>query len=86
MVLSLIVKKGKELEFTFTSGHGYPEDLTQYDLVIHCGACMLNDQEVANRMHKAIDAGVPFTNYGTAIAHMNGILKRSTAPVLPYLA
>ena len=54
--------------------------------MIHCGACMLNDQEVANRMNKAIDAGVPFTNYGTAIAHMNGILKRSTAPVLPYLA
>lgn len=77
---------GKEPEFMFTSGHGYPEDLNQYDLVIHCGACMLNDQEVANRMNKAIDAGVPFTNYGTAIAHMNGILKRSTAPVLPYLA
>ncbi|MCR4684096.1 MAG: [FeFe] hydrogenase H-cluster maturation GTPase HydF [Lachnospiraceae bacterium] len=77
---------GKEPEFTFTSGHGYPEDLNQYDLVIHCGACMLNDQEVANRMNKAIDAGVPFTNYGMAIAHMNGILKRSTAPVLPYLA
>ncbi len=73
---------GKELDFTFTSGHGYPEDLTGFDLIIHCGACMLGDKEVALRMQKARSAGVPFTNYGTAIAHMNGILKRSIKPVL----
>ena len=63
--------------FTFTSGHGYPDDLTEYDLVIHCGACMLNDNEVRNRMEAAVAAGVPFTNYGTALAYMNGILERS---------
>ncbi len=72
---------GFEPEFTFTSGHGFPEDLTGYDLIIHCGACMLNDKEVANRMKQAVRAGVPFTNYGTAIAHMNGILERSIRPV-----
>ncbi len=73
---------GKELDLTFTSGHGFPEDLSGYDLIIHCGACMLNDQEVQNRMMAAVRAGVPFTNYGMAIAHMNGILERSVAPVL----
>ncbi len=72
---------GKELDLTFTSGHGFPEDLSGYDLIIHCGACMLNDQEVQNRMMAAVTAGVPFTNYGMAIAHMNGILERSVAPV-----
>ncbi|MBO4901359.1 MAG: [FeFe] hydrogenase H-cluster maturation GTPase HydF [Lachnospiraceae bacterium] len=76
---------GKEMDLTFTSGHGFPEDLSAYDLVIHCGACMLHDNEMANRMRMANEAGVPFTNYGTAIAHMNGILARSTAYVLPYL-
>ncbi|MBO4337440.1 MAG: [FeFe] hydrogenase H-cluster maturation GTPase HydF, partial [Lachnospiraceae bacterium] len=76
---------GKELNLSFTSGHGFPEDLSSYDLIIHCGACMLNDREVANRMSAAQDADVPFTNYGTAIAFMNGILSRSVAPVLPYL-
>lgn len=73
---------GKELDLSFTSGHGFPEDLRAYDLIIHCGACMLNDAEVQNRMRMAQEAQVPFTNYGTAIAHMNGILQRSVAPVL----
>ncbi len=68
---------GKDFELTFTSGHGYPEDLSDFDLIIHCGACMLNDNEVRNRMLEAKRSGVPFTNYGTAIAHMNGILARS---------
>jgi len=72
---------GRELELSFTSGHGFPEDLSGYDLVIHCGACMLHDNEVRNRMNAAVSAGVPFTNYGTAIAHMNGILTRSIAPI-----
>ncbi len=72
---------GRELELSFTSGHGFPEDLSGYDLVIHCGACMLHDNEVRNRMNAAVRAGVPFTNYGTAIAHMNGILTRSIAPI-----
>jgi hypothetical protein len=66
---------------TFTSGHGYQDDLHDFDLIIHCGACMLNDNEVRNRMIAAQESGVPFTNYGTAIAHMNGILGRSIAPL-----
>lgn len=76
---------GRELNLSFTSGHGFPEDLSPYDLIIHCGACMLNDREVAARMEAAGASSVPFTNYGTAIAFMNGILARSVAPVLPYL-
>lgn len=69
---------GKELQFEFTSGHGFPDDLSSYDLVIHCGGCMLNDTEMKYRMNSAITQGIPFTNYGTVIAHMNGILERST--------
>lgn len=76
---------GRDLNLSFTSGHGFPEDLSVYDLIIHCGACMLNDREVNNRMLAAQASSVPFTNYGTAIAFMNGILARSVAPVLPYL-
>lgn len=72
---------GKNLNFTFTSGHGFAEDLSKYNLVIHCGACMLNDNEVKNRMLEALSNGIPFTNYGTAIAYMNGILNRSIAPI-----
>lgn len=72
---------GKDLELEFTSGHGYPDDLNDFDLIIHCGACMLNDNEVRNRMIAAQESGIPFTNYGTAIAHMNGILGRSIAPL-----
>lgn len=64
-------------EFTFTSGGEFPEDLSKYKLVIHCGACMLNEAEVAHRIGKATSAGVPVVNYGVAIAHMNGILRRS---------
>ena len=74
-------RTGAEPEFVFTSGHGFPEDLAGYDLVIHCGACMLSDNEVKNRMDAAVSAGVPFTNYGVAIAHLNGILERSIKPI-----
>lgn len=63
--------------FEFTSGGEFPEDISGYSLIIHCGACMLNEKEMRFRARAAADAGVPFTNYGTAIAHMNGILKRS---------
>lgn len=72
---------GRELDISFTSGHGFPDNLSAYDLVIHCGGCMLHDNELRNRMNMAVSAGVPFTNYGTAIAHMNGILARSIAPI-----
>ena len=77
--LPKLLKKytGKELHFTFSSGHGFPDNLDEFDLIIHCGACMLNDKEVMSRMNKATNCGVPITNYGTAIAHMNGILDRS---------
>ena len=72
---------GKELIFEFSSGHAFPNDLSGFDLVIHCGACMLNDNEVMLRMKSAMAKGVPFTNYGISIAYMNGILERSIAPI-----
>lgn len=68
---------GLEPEFTFVSGTEFPDDLTGYDLIIHCGGCMLNEREMKNRRQIAQQQGVPMTNYGTAIAHMNGILERS---------
>lgn len=68
---------GKELKLVHTSGKDFPEDLSPYRLVIHCGGCMLNEREVAYRQKCAADAGIPFTNYGIAIAYMTGILKRS---------
>jgi len=68
---------GKKLEFAFTSGGEFPEDLSEYALVIHCGACMLNEREMKSRMEKAGNAEIPMTNYGTAISKMNDILERS---------
>lgn len=68
---------GKELIIETSSGTEFPEDLTSYALVIHCGGCMLNEREVKYRMKCAEDQKVPFTNYGIAIAQMKGILKRS---------
>lgn len=68
---------GKNLIIETSSGKGFPEDLSPYSLVIHCGACMLNEREVQYRRNFAADSDVPFTNYGTAIAYMKGILKRS---------
>ncbi len=68
---------GKQLEISHTSGRDFPEELGEYALIIHCGGCMLTEREVNYRMKCAADAGVPVTNYGTAIAMMNGILKRS---------
>ncbi len=67
----------KKIEFEFTSGTEFPLDLSDYKLIIHCGGCMLNEKEMKFRIKCAADAGVPMTNYGTAIAHLNGILKRS---------
>lgn len=68
---------GKTPEFEFCSGTEFSEDLSDYKLVIHCGGCMLNEREMKYRMKCAENQKVPFTNYGTAIAHMNGILSRS---------
>lgn len=68
---------GKELQLSWTSGTQFPEELSAYSLIIHCGGCTLTEREVSYRMKCAADAGVPVTNYGTAIAMMKGILKRS---------
>lgn len=67
----------KDISFEFTSGREFPDDLSKYALVIHCGGCMLNNREMQSRAGYAIDCGVPMTNYGIAIAHMHGILRRS---------
>lgn len=71
---------GKSFDFEFTSGTEFPDDLSEFKLVIHCGGCMLNEREVKYRYLCAAEQGVPITNYGTAIAYMNGILKRSVKP------
>ena len=68
---------GKSIRFEFTSGTEFPDDLSKYKMVIHCGGCMLNEREMKYRLKCAQDAKVPMTNYGTAIAHMRGILERS---------
>ena len=80
--LPRLLKKhtGKEIKIEFTSGTEFPADLSKYKLIIHCGACMLNEREMKYRLKCAQDAGVPMTNYGTAIAYMTGILKRSIEP------
>ncbi len=75
-----LIKKytGKSIAFEFTQGTEFPDDLSPYRLVIHCGGCMLNEREVTSRMEASLSKGVPFSNYGIAIAYMNGIIKRST--------
>lgn len=70
---------GKNFVIETSSGRGFPDDLSGYSLVLHCGACMLNEREIKYRMKFAVDSDVPFTNYGIAIAYMRGILKRSVA-------
>ena len=74
-----------KLEFGFTSGGEFPEDLAEYALVVHCGGCMLNDAEMQHRLEICRAAGVPVANYGVAIAQIHGILKRSLA-VFPDIA
>lgn len=85
--LPTLLKKttGKNLNICLTSGREFPEDLSPYSLVIHCGGCMLNEREVTYRRKTAEDQEVPFTNYGIALAYMNGILKRSLE-IFPNLA
>ena len=72
---------GKDLVLEHSSGRDFPEDLSPYRLIIHCGGCMLGEREMAYRQKTAQDAGVPFTNYGMAIAQMHGILQRSLEPL-----
>ena len=85
--LPRLLKKytGKDIKIETSSGNSFPEDLSRYKLVIHCGGCMLPSREVLYRMKCAGDQLIPMTNYGTAIAFMQGILKRSVA-VFPNLA
>lgn len=71
---------GKNLEFSFTSGTEFPDELGEYSLIVHCGGCMLNEREMKYRLSCAEDQGVPMTNYGIIIAYMNGILERSLEP------
>ncbi|MBR2283571.1 MAG: [Ruminococcus sp.] len=68
---------GKRLNIELSSGRDFPESLDGISLVIHCGGCMLNEREVMSRCRRAQSQGVPFTNYGIALASMNGILRRS---------
>ena len=68
---------GANPTFEFTQGRGFPDDVSDYDVVVHCGGCMLSEREMLYRMKCAQDQGIPFTNYGVAIACMNGILPRS---------
>lgn len=77
----LLKYTGKDLKFEWSSGREFKEDLSPYAMVIHCGGCMLNEREVKYRMKCAVDQGVPFTNYGIAIAYMKGILQRSIEPI-----
>lgn len=80
--LPALIKKftGINPRFEYSSGTEFPENLKKYKLIIHCGGCMLNEREMQYRLKCAEDEGIPITNYGTAIAYMNGILKRSLSP------
>ncbi|MCR4693052.1 MAG: [FeFe] hydrogenase H-cluster maturation GTPase HydF [Firmicutes bacterium] len=71
----------KNLEFHFTSGTEFPQNPKDYALIIHCGGCMLSETEMKSRMEYAENAGIPMTNYGTAIAYVNGILERALKPL-----
>lgn len=71
---------GKKLKYSFTTGGDFPENISEYSLIIHCGGCMLNEKEMKSRIHRAANSSVPIVNYGVAIAHMHGILLRSLEP------
>ncbi|MCQ4936694.1 [FeFe] hydrogenase H-cluster maturation GTPase HydF [Anaerotignum propionicum] len=76
----------KDFEFQFTSGTEFPENLSSYQLVIHCGGCMLNDREMKYRQKFTVESNIPFTNYGILIAYMQGILQRSISMFPEFLA
>lgn len=71
---------GGDLQIDTTCGRDYPDNLQDYKLIFHCGACMMNRREMMTRLRKAQEAGVPVTNYGVAISFLQGVLKRSLAP------
>lgn len=72
---------GKSLHFEFTSGGAFPENLSPYQLIVHCGGCMLNEREMKSRIAYAEDEGIPMTNYGILISYINGILPRAVKPL-----
>lgn len=74
---------GGELHFGFSSGKDFPADLASYDLVVHCGGCMINAREMVYRQRVASEAGVPMTNYGVLLAKVHGILERALEPFPP---
>ena len=69
---------GRKIDFQFTSGGEFPKDLLKYKLIIHCGGCMLNEKTMQSRLAQAKTQGIPMTNYGIIISHLNGILERCT--------
>ena len=71
---------GKQLDFSFSSGNHFPDNLKDYSVIVHCGACMLNRKEMSHRIATAKEAGVPIVNYGVLIVYMQGILDRTTEP------
>lgn len=71
---------GKDINFEFTSGGEFPEDLSKYDLIVHCGGCMINEREMHYRLAQANDSECNITNYGMTIAKIHGILERSLKP------
>ena len=73
-------RTGVEPEFIFSSGNSFPEDLSRFKMVIHCGGCTLPEREMKYRLACAGDQGIPVTNYGILIAYLNGILKRTVEP------
>ena len=82
--LPAMIKKytGKEPEFVFTSGTEFPEDLSGFSMVVHCGGCMLTEREMKYRLAMAADQNIPMTNYGIIMAYMGGILERSLKPLI----
>ena len=70
----------KNIVIETSSGTGFPEDLTSYKMIVHCGACTLNEKEMKSRIARAKEQGIPMVNYGILIAYMNGILERSVEP------
>lgn len=79
-----LIKKytNKNIEFEWTNGQSFPEDLSKYKMVIHCGGCMLNTNEITYRMNIARKKNIPITNYGILIAYLNGILERTISPLI----
>lgn len=77
---------GVDMEFVHTQGHDFPEDLSSYQLIIQCGACMLNRREVISRILRCRESGVPITNYGVAITYALGVLDRALSPFPGFLS